>query len=470
MKKNALARIPALILCLGLLSGCAAGELVSRFIPTPTEPDPRPEKTVKPSEEPEDDGAWQEILEAMPYCGDAAACRMTARQALAYAQLLADGIAGKAPRGEYYYGSFLSDVFFWDTPTTVFGYSGEYQTDRADVILGDFAGDGRPYLCVISSLHPEAGFDVYYADRSDVHHVYGDEAYQGRVYTSFALDKRGRMTISTGGSSGAASNYSAQYGVQDGAAVELYSYSEDYDWDTDLMHVTINGEETVYTLEEWQQLEPDGSGWDDTPSADYTPIPLRAMIDYLNQYAAAKGSSKRVKVAERSDESRMAEAMLNAMDSELSGWGSDEARLVDLDGDGLKELVVFDGNQAWLHYWKNGQLNTRDIGFVVGGWVEWWICQDAATGELGIEYRCNGGGDFIGGASTFHYLSHEIGISDYRGIEDGAETRYYVNEVQVSPAEHQRAVDQNQRLEEFILESGPGTHIEETRAELNALL
>ena len=230
----------------------------------------------------------------------------------------------------------------------------------------------------------------------------------------------------------------------------------------------------MYTLVEWEQLqETGGDNWDsrgDTPSAGYTPIPLRSMIEYLNQYAAAKGSTETVTVAERTAESRMAAAMLDAIDSELGWQENADARLVDLDGDGLKELVVYDGNQAWLHYWKNGQLQTKEIGFVVGGWVEWWLCKDAATGELGIEYRCNGGGDFIGGTSTFYYLSHEISVSDHRGVEDGSVTRYTIDNVEATQAEHQKVVDQNQRQEELISEVGPGAHVEETRAELKALL
>ncbi len=395
---------------------------------------------------------------------------MTAKQALAYAQLLADGIAGTAPPGDMYYGSFQSEVFFWDTPTTVFGYSGEYQTDRANVILGDFAGDGHPYLCVISSLTPEeAGFDVYYSDGSAARHVYGDETYGGRASTSFSLDEDGKMTIATGGSGGAASHYTSRYNVQDGEAVEIYSYYEDYDWETDLMHVTINGVEKVYTLEEWETDSGEG-GWEDTPSADYTPIPLRSMIGYLNDYAAAKGSRKSVTVAERPAQSKMAAAMLDALDSELEGMDNDEARLVDLDGDGLKELAVYNGTQAWLHYWKNGQLHTKEIGYVVGGWVEWWLCRDADTGELGIEYLCGGGGDFIGGTSTFYYLSHEISIGDHRSTEEGSVTQYTIDGERATQEEYQKVVNQNRRLEELISEIGPGLHLEKTRAELNALL
>ncbi len=475
MKKRILTLLLALALCSGLLSGCsnsggpASGPASTSPSPAPS---PAPAETAAPPSETVDDGAWQEILLSMPYCGDAAACQMTAEQALAYARLLADGIAGKAPRGEDYYGMFQSDVFFWDTPTTVLGYSGEYQTDRANVILGDFAGDGHPYLCVISSLTQEAGFDVYYSDGAAAKHVYGDEAYGGRRYTSFALDENGKMTISTGGPNGAASHDDMRYGVSGGEAVELYSYSEDYDWETDLMHITINGVENVYTLEEWEaQQDSNTDGWEDPPSASYTPIPLRSMIGYLNQYAAAKGSAESVTVTERPAASKMAAAMLDAMNRELTGTEYDEARLVDLDGDGLDELAVYDGNQAWLHYWKNGQLHTREIGFVVGGWVEWWLCKDASTGELGIEYRCNGGGSFIGGTSTFYYLSHEVSAGDHRDVDgDDNTTQFTVDGVQVTQAEHQKVLEQNQRVEELISETGPGAHLEETKAKLNSLL
>lgn len=471
MNNRALSLMILPSLCLSLLCGCGSGAGQS---PSTSPAVSAPAEQESPSPTPPNDSAWQDILQAMPYCGDASQCSMTAEQALAYAQLLADGIAGKVPEGADHYDCATSDVIFWDAPYTVRGYSDLYQTDRASVILGDFAGDGSAYLCVLSSLNPECGFDVYWSDGGAARHLYGDETYMGRRSTSFALDEDGKMTISTGGSNGAASHSAAQYGFSDGKVVELYSYFTDYDYDTDLMHETINGVESTYTLEEWEQKQSEsGDDWTETPSASYTPIPLRSMIDYLNQYAAAKGSTQSVTMAERSDTSKMAEAMLAAMDSELSGWDDrEEARLVDLNGDGIKELAVYNGEQAWLHYWSNGQLQTMEIGWVAGGWVEWWLCEDTATGEKGIEWRVNGGGDFTGGTSVFYYLSHEASIGDHRNIEPGSVTRYTVDEAEVTQAEYDAARTQNRRIEdtEFISEAGAGTHVETTRAELRSLL
>ena len=469
MKNRALKILIITILCLTLLSGCG---LIAVKPFSPGQSSAAPDKPTATADiQAAEEGNWQEILRSIPYCGDVASCRMTAKQAIAYAQLIADGIFGRIPVGEGHYDWAASDIIFWDTPYTVWGYSGEYQTDRANVILGDFAGDGNPYLCVLSSLNPETGFDVYYSDGGTARHVYGDETYMGRAYTTFTLDEDGKMIVSTGGSWGAASYSNEKYGFSEGKAVGLYSCYVDYDYSTELMHETINGVESVYTMEEWEQKESENAyDWEETPGASYTPISLRSMVSYLNQYAAAKGSMDAVEVKERSANSKMAEAMLAAMDSELSGSDYDEAYLLDLDKDGIKELVVYNGAQAWLHSWKNGQLQTKDIGWVVGGWVEWWLCQDTVTHETGIEYRCEGGGDFIGGSSTFYYSSHELSIRDIRGTYDGAVTEYYIGGVQVSQAEHGAVRAQNQRIEQLITDLEYGTHVGETRSELMSLL
>lgn len=478
MKKTWFHRLAALTLCLGLLAGCGQPEgqpsasSQDSESPAPSQPaSSTPGQSELPAPSPTVTGP--EVLRAIPYCGDADRCAMTAEQALAYAQLMADGIAGKVPQPEDQYSFSQSDVIFWDVPYTVWGYSGEYQTDRANAILGDFAGDGQPYLCVLSSDHPDCGFDIYYVGGGAAGHVYGDETYGGRLYTTFGLDGDGRMTISTGGSMGAASHYSERLILDRGEAKTEHSWYEDFNYDTQMMQVTEDGVDSYYTLEEWEN-QPVTSDWGELPDTPYTPIPLREMIEYLNQYAAALGSGQTVTVSERTEASQMALAMLSALEAETDAgeydWMSGDARLMDLDKDGTPELVTFNGTQAWLHRWQDGQLQSQEIGWVVGGWVEWWLCRNTETGEQGIEYRCNGGGDFIGGTSTFYYFSHEGTMGDHCGVEEGSETRYTLNDQEVTQAEFDAARARNQRLEELISESGSEERVEQTRAALQAML
>lgn len=478
MKKARFYRLAALALCFGLLAGCGtaedqpSGSVSPSDSPSSSQPESQAPETGEPeSAEPAATGA--EVLRAIPYLGDADKCAMTAEQALAYAQLMADGIAGAAALPESLTDIIQTGTALWDIPFSVFGYSGEYQTDRANAILGDFAGDGQPYLCVLSSGHPECGFDLYYAGDGGAHYVYGGETYGGRIYTTFGLDSDGKLTIDTGGSLGAASHFGERLALQRGEAKTVHSWYEEFNYDSQMMQVTEDGVESYYTLEEWEEKSAD-SDWGELPDAPYTPIPLRDMIDYLNQYAAALGSDRAVTAEGRSEESQMALAMLSALEAEASAveydWVSGDARLVDLDRDGTPELVTFDGSQARLHRWQDGQLQTQEIGWVVGGWVEWWLCRDTDTGELGIEYRCNGGGDFTGGGSTFYYGAREENISDRCGIEEGSQTRYTLNDQEVTQAEYDAVRARNQRVEELISESGSEERVEQARAALNGML
>ena len=83
-------------------------------------------------------GSAQSILARVAYYGDPAKCEMTAEQAAAYAQLMADGIAGMEFYNEW---NEETTIRFWDRGFWVSGYGGPYKTNRASVVLGDFAGD-----------------------------------------------------------------------------------------------------------------------------------------------------------------------------------------------------------------------------------------------------------------------------------------------------------------------------------------
>ena len=107
-------------------------------------PEPEPEITAEEK--------LQSAIGEMPYYGDTANCKMTAEQATAYAQLIADGLAGDFSfRGGYDENNF--DILTWSEPFQVFDFDmGEkVEVDMFNIMLGDFAGDGVPYLYLYST-------------------------------------------------------------------------------------------------------------------------------------------------------------------------------------------------------------------------------------------------------------------------------------------------------------------------------
>ena len=178
------------------------------------------------------------------------------------------------------------------------------------------------------------------------------------------------------------------------------------------------------------------------------------------------------------DTSAMAQAMLNALNAEMAEYGYD-ARLADVDGDGTLELVTL-GGYAKLYDWKDGALQSREIGAVVGGWCEWYLVWNTATGERGIEWRCEGGGDFSGGTSTFYYPTRELSILDHsyavydentgEYLDVPPRETYRIGEAEVTQAEWQAARDQNQRLELLMDDMGSEENVAAVRAQLNGML
>lgn len=336
MRKTTQGVILMLALCFGLASGCSGGVAERDGPPrfsAPAETGAPVQESGEPSaapggsggetlsdEQPDSDevstpfrktetvptapGGRLAVLEAMPYYGDPARCVMTAEQATAYAQLLEDGIAGKVPEGESHYDRALPDVLYWDQPYLVRGYSLEYyETDRALAILGDFAGDGHPYLCVLSSRNEETGFDLYYGTDGSARFVFGDEVYRGRRSTSFSVESDGIMTITTGGSNGAADHSWEIYGLSGGETVTLYGYHGYMDYEAGLFHAvySVNGEVMDLTYPEEMTEEdlarqredrgiPDPP--EEQPGQELRPISLREMIGLLSQYAAGAATEK----------------------------------------------------------------------------------------------------------------------------------------------------------------------------------
>lgn len=186
------------------------------------------------------------------------------------------------------------------------------------------------------------------------------------------------------------------------------------------------------------------------------------------------------------DPAVVARAMQAVLDQELAAqaeyedWSrSLDARLIDLNGDGIKEMLVINSMDATLYTWENNRLESKMVGGLAGGSLDWWLCRDMDTGELGIEWQNSGGGDFGGSESTFYYADRKISISDHsyslwdeNGEDLGwGETDYRVNSAKVTQAEYEAVRGRNMALIPLIsdVDSFYGTHLAETQAELALL-
>lgn len=109
-------------------------------------------KEVTEEEEPAPEMTQEEKVQSalgeMSYYGDTANCKMTAEQATAYAQLIADGLAGDFSFREEYSEDY--NILAWGEPfyaTNPVNWE-SVLIDASGVILADFAGDGIPFVYV----------------------------------------------------------------------------------------------------------------------------------------------------------------------------------------------------------------------------------------------------------------------------------------------------------------------------------
>lgn len=406
-----------------------------------------------------------QVLEGIPYYGDRSQCRMTAEQAQAFAQIIVDGISGKiAPFDEY--GTPECQLAFWEEPYPVWGYGGTYETDRAQVMLADLAGDGMPYLVVSSSLLDSDSFEVYGWKNGKASRVTGAECYGGRQSVYLWTGTDGKHYIDIGGAAGAGHHLSEDYVFSNGGMELAYSWEEEY-LNDGRIRLVENGVETIYTQEEYD-ARPNSSPLPtfvpESPEAAES-CTLREMLDGLNRYAelVSGGEARAVTIPERTEEQQMAQAMLEALDELQSGDTYMEifqTKLVDLDGNGRKELFVLNG-QGILYFWQDGALQSKTVGAYAGGSLNWYLCRDNQTGEMGIEYESIGGGDFSGGSRTYYYLSHTVEISDINGS-------YAVDGTASTKDQYDAVVAGNQRLEAVggDVMYGQDNGLEDTLAEL----
>ena len=430
-----------------LLTSCSGGEKGAEGSASSQEVGSSASQSREEEQEEQDRQAALQVLEDIPYTGDPSRCRMTTAQAQAYAEIIADGISGKiAPLKEY--GEPLSPLVFWEEPYSVWGYGGAYQTDRALVALADLAGDGVPYLVVSSSLLDSQSFEIYGWKNGKASRVTGAECYGGRQSVDLWTGTDGKHYISMGGSGGAAYHLSEDYVFANGGIELAYSWEEEY-LDDGRVRLVENGVEKIYTLEEYEALPSNSplpeavpEGTDGASQAE--PCPLREMLDGLNRYAelASGGRAGAITIPERTETQQMALAMLEVLDESDATdayMAIQQARLVDLDEDGRKELFVLTG-EGTLYYWQDGALQSKNVGYYAGGSLVWYLCRDTQTGELGIEYESIGGGDFSGGSRTYYYLSHTVEISDINGA-------YTVDGTEATREQYEQTAARGQRLE-----------------------
>ncbi|MCI8537193.1 MAG: hypothetical protein HFF18_00800 [Oscillospiraceae bacterium] len=151
------------------------------------------------------------------------------------------------------------------------------------------------------------------------------------------------------------------------------------------------------------------------------------------------------------NQSAMAQAMLAVLPPALDDLYGD-ACLADVDGDGVVELIVACEPAAYLYDWQNGQLTSKEIGTLAGGYFLWYLCQNTATGERGLQFESVGGGDFGGGDTTYYYSAYEVHIGDRTYFNDeGVKTGeyYYIGdyENEVTKADYLAIRSQHQTLE-----------------------
>ena len=377
---------------------------------------PQPEETG-PAEEPEETGsgpvsgegtggqtrpAGQALsaqslsaLEKVTYYGDRSRCAMTREQLVAYAQFALN------------YDE--NDIF--------------HEEGRLSyAFLADFDGNGNPYLVFV---HPAPGV--------------GDYAPEVYAYVD------GRVQIVCSCADGSASGGYLKE-LKDGRVLYVewemieptgyyennvgYHYSQISNGG--LVPVDEPGEEdyggTGASPSLYELCNP---GWDGSEICSSTDEMTAALL------LAAKGNAA-------SDREQMAAAMVDLLFSADPYGGLEgftQAKLVDLDQDGVEEMFVMEMDQGMLYSWQDGALQEKFVGANAGGSLSWYLCRDAETGELGIEYESIGGGDFSGGSRTYYYADDRtVEISDIN-------ENYTVDGAAATQAQYDAVVARHQRQE-----------------------
>ena len=379
---------------------------------------PQPEETG-PAEEPEETGSGPvsgegtggqtrpavpalsaqslAAIEKITYYGDRSRCAMTREQLVAYAQFALN------------YDE--NDIF--------------HEEGRLSyAFLADFDGNGNPYLVFV---HPAPGV--------------GDYAPEVYAYVD------GRVQIVCSCADGSASGGYLEE-LKDGRVLyvewEMIEPTGYYENNVAYHYSQIVNGDPI-PVDEPDEDDYGGTGvspslyelcspgWDGSEVCSSTAEATAALL------LAAKGD-------DLSDREQVAAAMLQRLFA-TAPYDSDsdetflQIRLVDLDQDGVEEMFTLsDMGPAMLYSWQNGALQEKFVGANAGGSLSWYLCRDAETGELGIEYESIGGGDFSGGSRTYYYPTRTVEISDIN-------ENYTVDGAAATQAQYDAVVARHQRQE-----------------------
>ena len=350
------------------------------------------------------------ILSAAPYYGSIEKCRMDRETAIAYAQLLSDGLTGKF-KGFSGYGQPLYDYpVYWDEPYPVIGY-GSYETDRARVFLGDFGADGYPCLILISSLVENGSFEIYGRaenNNNKISLLTGEES--GMKSGIFLEREDGSIILEKVLTQREDFRSGETWRFRNGAGGVSQVWEEAWDAETRTMRVTRNGTTLEYTRDQWnaqrqsEENQVNQNGLTPLKEIIAKSCPLRDMMRYLNAYAAALSDddiNNNINNAaeippEHPQRHKMAVAMLRKL-YELEHLSIDTdtrlcaVRLGDLNNDGAEELFAAftdeyetaNGTlcQFVIYEWRNGGLSE-----IPGGndSLELRLVKDKNTDETGI--------------------------------------------------------------------------------------
>lgn len=249
----------------------------------------------------------------MPYYGDTANCKMTAEQATAFAQLIADGLAGDFSFRGGYDENTISDIISWNEPfhiNQVDAYINEYETNRSNVIVGDFSGEGIPYLYIFSNTEPSS-FEVYGWNNNKTALVCSEEKYL-RENSSLSEQNDGTIKVvkeyfntevQCGDEYWWAATLWNEYDFTEGSLKQIYERAlakPDPLDSSGMFYIVENGEQTGEVADEEYEAYIEKETHQHTLAYtcfyDMTPCTLEEMVNYLNAYATAMSDGQSVPV------------------------------------------------------------------------------------------------------------------------------------------------------------------------------
>lgn len=308
--------------------------------------------------------------------------------------------------------------------------------------------DGRPVAFQTYALLDDNGYGTNYVKLRDIAHILNGTGAQFSVDYS----PEAGISITTGT---AYQDVGTEMTTPFAGADKTYLRQD--------LTLPING--VSVSLDAITLLDDNGGG--------YNYFKLRDLGQALNFFVDWDGSTSTVVLdtsrghettpAPDNGSSAMARAMLDILD--LSSEGS--ACLSDVDGDGVKELIVLEQETARLYDWSNGQLTSKQIGVLAGGQLDWLLCLDTATGALGIEFQATGASYET---STFYYPDREFSLGRSFSDDGSFDQNFYrVNDQPVSQAEYNTVRAQNCRVELLLSDMDNSECTAEAREELELL-